>query len=110
MRHLAAQQSEYASTTGNTSVVTFGYDDRHRLTSESRTQDNPYSLSYTYDELGSRKRDRVHLTTHRRPRVPLRQPRPANEPCANSNLPLSLMLVIAEVRVCLRAISGQHFL
>ena len=54
MGRLAAQRSEYASTTGNTSVVTFACDNHHRLTSESRTQDNPYSLSYTYDELGNR--------------------------------------------------------
>ena len=45
MGRLAAQRDEYDSTTGNTSVVTFGYDNRHRLISESRTQDNPYSLS-----------------------------------------------------------------
>ncbi|MCH8992795.1 MAG: RHS repeat-associated core domain-containing protein [Acidobacteria bacterium] len=52
--NLVTQRDEYDSTTGNTSVVTFGYDDRHRLISESRTVDNPYSLSYTYDELGNR--------------------------------------------------------
>ena len=57
MGRLAAQRSEYDSTTGNTSVVTFGYDNRHRLISESRTVDNPYSLSYTYDELGNREKE-----------------------------------------------------
>ena len=57
MGRLVAQRSEYDSTTGNTSVVTFACDDRHRLISESRTVDNPYSLSYTYDELGNREKE-----------------------------------------------------
>ncbi len=44
MGHPLTQRSEYDSTTRNTSVVTFGYDGRRRLISESRTQDSPLPL------------------------------------------------------------------
>ena len=36
------------------SVVTFGYDALHRLTSDVRTGTNPYNIAYTYDAAGNR--------------------------------------------------------
>ena len=39
---------------GQVSTVTFGYDNRNRLTDEARVGTHPYSLSYTYDAVGNR--------------------------------------------------------
>ncbi len=39
---------------GQVSTVTFGYDNRNRLTDEARVGTHPYSLTYTYDAVGNR--------------------------------------------------------
>jgi RHS repeat-associated protein len=36
------------------SVVTYSYDDLYRLTGETRTGTNPYTLTYSYDNVGNR--------------------------------------------------------
>ena len=39
---------------GGAAQVDYGYDDLYRLTSETRTGTNPYTISYTYDNVGNR--------------------------------------------------------
>ncbi len=43
-----------AVTEADGSVVNYQYDNLYRLTSESRTGAHPYSISYTYDNVGNR--------------------------------------------------------
>ncbi len=54
VNNLVTQRVEYDGLADESSTVTFDYDDRDRLISEERTGQNPYDISYTYDQLGNR--------------------------------------------------------
>ena len=61
-------EADYTGATSHTAVVTFGYDLRKRLITETRVADGTtvYDLEYWYDQLGNRTltQDHLHSGTH----------------------------------------------